>query len=199
VTVLFTAEAAPAGATGATGATGTIHTVDFCTEILAPLLTPVCAGCHGPSTPSNPSVTGGHPPLGLDLSSAAGLRTTAIGQVADESNVGPLAQPASQPAGTPFGVDMPIITAGEPGNSWLLYKTLLAIPAAGDAGAEASALPTASSDERARLGELILGQAMPYPSTPTAGELAASPLTVEQLETLSAWIAQGAVTPASCP
>jgi hypothetical protein len=54
-------------------------------------------------------------------------------------------------------------------------------------------------DERARLAQLILGRAMPYPLDLPAGMQTAqsedptrAPLTFDELERLRAWIAQGA-------
>jgi hypothetical protein len=103
---------------------------------------------------------------------------------------------------------MAVISAGQPGLSWLLYKTLLALPDAPDA--EAVGFTGGNSDyaqgttspistaERARLSNYILGQSMPYPVPPVA-EPSSSALTEGDLERLSVWIAQGAVTPTSCP
>ena len=114
---------------------------------------------------------------------------------------------------------MPLISAGSPGDSWLLYKMLLALPPSttpvvkrlkcdgseGTTPVDTTTLYTApfsqaaSADERARLGEVVVGQPMPYPSKPGAAEDAAfgdplteAPLSFDQLERVRLWIAQGA-------
>ncbi len=184
-TLFFTAGAAPSPSP--TPPAPKPASIDFCTEILGNIFgasASGCTNCHAPAAP-----------LGLDLSTPAGVLATAIGQVADESNTGPRSQPATQLNGSPFGIDMPVITPGEPGNSWLVYKTLLAVPsAAPDSGVNAPTSPV-SLDERTRLGDYVLGHAMPLPggTTPPVN------LTESQLESLSAWIAQGALVPPSCP
>ena len=198
VTLLFTAGAAPPDPYSGP------PTMSFCDDILAPIFLRSCAftSCHGMA-----QADGGAPVLGLDLQTASGVRATAVGQVADESNTGPMAQTVAQLAGSPFGVDMAVITAGEPGNSWLMYKVLLAIPEAADAevtGADSGVsaygqglVSPVSAAERARLSDYILGQSMPYPA-PSQAEPSPSPLTTGDLERLSTWIAQGAATPSSC-
>lgn len=75
-----------------------------------------------PFEPGSPCV--GVPRMGLDLSGAPGLVTTAINRVAHQSEIGPqggryLENPAR------FGVQMPLIEPGNPGNSYLLYKLLM--------------------------------------------------------------------------
>jgi hypothetical protein len=145
--------------------------------------------------------------LGLDLSSPSGVRTTAVNQVADESNTGPNSTVAAQLQGTPFGIDMAIIAPNSPGNSWMVYKTLLAKPAAPSAEAAGFDAGNSSYDqgltspitdsERAILSNYILGQSMPYPA-PAMNEPAPG-LTEGDIERLSLWIAQGATIPASCP
>jgi len=185
-------------------------TMGFCDTILGPIFLRSCAygSCHATAQPDAGAVTGGHPPLGLDLQTAAGVLATAVNQVADESNTGPSAATATQLPKGRFGMDMAVIAPREPGNSWLVYKTLLALPATSDADAGAgdggplsygaSDTSPISAAERARLSSFILGQGMPYPS-PSQPEPGPSPLTQGDLERLSVWIAQGAVVPPSCP
>jgi hypothetical protein len=124
-------------------------TASFCTDVL-PLLTTRCgsAVCHG-GTPLPASAEG------LRLDSPAGVSATAIGRVAQESNTGPTAAPLA-PTLT-FGVNMPIVDpgpassgTGNPSNSWMMYKLLMAVPptcAGGpaDGGAGATADATAGS------------------------------------------------------
>ncbi len=177
--------------------------VDFCSEVL-PIFASKCgtAVCHG----------GALPAAGLLMTTAQGIQATAVGRVAQGSNTGNNAQ--SVPPGVAFGVDMPIITPGAPGASWLMYKLLLAEPpacsstssAACDAGAPGvvdnryplvtPAWTLLSDDERATLASYVQGREMPYPVDPSAPlDLATSPLTGDELDTVSLWIEQGAGIP----
>jgi hypothetical protein len=206
---------------------------------------------------------------------------TAIGRVSQEANTGPRSLAA--PPTLLFGEDMPILdatgTTGDPANSWMMYKLLLAVPtpepvdagAADDAGpgavdagapdASAGALDAGAPDatvgaadagpetdgaspesgaldaggtdgeasdgavaaaptmpaptdvagahslafkgisdaERATLSNYILGREMPFPPpSGTTLEDDNDPLTLDELERMSLWIAQGAPTTASC-
>jgi hypothetical protein len=186
----------------------TPHTVDFCNDIFLPILAPSCgtSSCHGGSLPA----------LGLALNSSAGITTTAINRIAEGANTGPLAAPYSPP-GLIFGINTPIIdpgtgapAGGNPSDSWLIYKLLLAPPspcpagsnvdAGPDGGTDAatcnpSAAPTVpstygvawqplSDDARTTLGNLVQGFYMPYPPGMS--------LTLDQLEAVSFWIQEGA-------
>jgi hypothetical protein len=106
----------------------TSHTVDFCTDIFKPILGASCGtnSCHGGALPAE----------GLVLNSPAGISGTALNRVAEGANTGPV---ASQPfaAGLIFGINTPIIdqgtgapVGGNPANSWLVYKLMLAPPSA---------------------------------------------------------------------
>lgn len=103
------------------------------------------------------------------------------------------------------------VATGDPAHSWIMYKLLMAVPPANapttpsvsgvytvacdDAG---DPCPTAlSSDERSRLANLIPGREMPYPPNVDAGTPGPG-LTVNQLELMSFWIAQGAPVELSC-
>jgi hypothetical protein len=142
-----------------------------------------------------------------------------VGRVSQESNTGPraAAQPPNQPPVPVFGVDMPILdpgtgpsTAGDPGNSWLLYKVLMAPPGPQptvkqpkfcDGGAPVPptmgpmhmvAWQPLSDAERAVLSNLVPGREMPFPDDPSA-PLGPSPsfsLTLDEMELLSRWIGQ---------
>jgi hypothetical protein len=176
------------------------RTMRFCNEVL-PILQDRCgsSSCHG-------GVQGGSAPAaGLVLDSWYGIQNTAIGRVSNASNTGGRASPAAP--GPIFGVDMPIIDPGNPGNSWLLYKIVMATPPAQptdppprvtcapppvpaprpfldppDLGVE---LKPADVGEQARLRDFVLGREMPYPPAFEA-------LSVDWMRRLSAWIAQGA-------
>jgi hypothetical protein len=141
-----------------------------------------------------------------------------VGRVAQGSNTGNASAPA--PPGLVFGVDMAIIAPGDPGNSWLIYKLLMAEPPAcssttyadagsgcyqGAPGAATNRYPLVtpawspiSDDERATLANYIPGREMPYPADPTAPlDQATTPLTADELDTVGAWIQQGASIPAA--
>jgi len=180
------------------------RTIDPCNDVL-PLFQNDCSSsnCHG-----TPTGDGNYPREGLALDSPIGLLNTAIGRVSQESNTGAQAGLGAA-SGRQFGVDMPIVDAtGNPANSWLLYKLLLATPA-GPAlapnplscgGTAKTPLPTPvsgataanpdaptvplSDSEREILNELVLGNQMPYPPNPA--------LATEELLRISAWIAQDA-------
>jgi hypothetical protein len=178
-------------------------TVNFCADILFPFLSTQCGTCH--ATPSGLT----QPAAGLVLDSSEGVALTAIGHVAHGSNTGASAGVTESP-GTIFGVDMPIIDpgtdgTGDPANSWLLYKLLLADPGPVGDGApsylcgaaqtnvsydRSSVEPQAMSTERTILSNFILGRQMPYTIPPSLGPQPG--LSVQDLERLRLWIAQGA-------
>jgi hypothetical protein len=188
--------------------------VDFCTDVL-PLFVAKCSGgrCHGMSTDAAAS---------LVLGSSEGVRITAIGRVAQGSNVDAL---SSTPAPTPslFRSNMAIIARGDPGSSWLMYKIEMApppnpaipkgsvvcnpkdasVPPSEPAPPLSLAVqtdPSASASERDILNSYILGRAMPY-GTPDQTSTATSawftaPFDFQERERIRLWIAQGADTPA---
>jgi len=113
-------------------------TIDFCNDI-SPIIGFKCAlpTCHGGNTPAE----------GLVLDPFSGIAMTAIGRVSQEANTGPRSLAA--PPTLLFGEDMPILdatgTTGDPANSWMMYKLLLAVPTPEpvDAGAADDAGPGA--------------------------------------------------------
>ncbi len=178
----------------------------FCRDVL-PIFQVRCAGstCHG--TPGD--APGGRllPAAGLVLQTPIGVLHTAVGLASVEANTGPLAGSGRAP-GRIFGVDMPIIAPGNPGNSWLMYKLLLARPQetsdVAKATCDGSALdpgaplgPTTSflplpDDERTRLADHMRGNPMPYPPAPGKDDRSQN-LTFQELERVRSWITQGAV------
>ncbi len=97
--------------------------IDFCRDIAPITSGETCAlpMCHGAPTPA----------AGLELYPTSGISQTAVGRVSQGSNTGP--RSVASPPTLLFAEDMPIIdangsTTGDPGNSWLMYKVLLAIP-----------------------------------------------------------------------
>ena len=190
-----------------------VPTMHFCADLLGPVLLGSCAygTCHvtPPDAGARAPLDSGQsePPQGLSLGNQHWFRATALGYVAHESNTGPRGVVRMASRGQ-FGIDMAIIAPGNPGSSWLMYKTLLASPApAAEAGTgPASGVSTfgqgvvspVSSAERARLSNYILGREMPYPSAPSQSEPSVG-LAVADLERLSAWISQGAQADPACP
>jgi hypothetical protein len=152
---------------------------------------------HEPTDPTGPCI--GVPRMGLDLSSPTGLVTTAIAVVAHQTEIGAqggveLRNPSR------FGVQMPRIDPGSPGNSYLLYK-LLRDPKhferANDPDVcvtdhrvplpDGECLPP-SAAESARMRDWFLrGQPMPLKAD--------LPYNRDQLIDLQRWIAAGAVCP----
>lgn len=181
--------------------------VSFCTDVL-PIFALKCSQgtCHGGR--------GAQPAAGLVLDSASGVTRTAIGRVAQGANTGGAAAPP-EPPGKVFGVNMPLVDPGNPGNSWLLYKVELApapvvdagaparLACAGPPGAPASAVPApdyfplvpaapyADEIERAILNDYVLGREMPYPVAQVRSP-AEQALTFQEREKIRLWIAQRA-------
>ena len=139
----------------------------------------------------------GIPRMGLDLSSIRGILATAIGQVAHQTETGASSGVTLENPDR-FGVQMPIIDPGRPGNSYLLYKLLLHPAVFSDDSCTsaydvrpAGPCPTPPSGELLRLGEwFVLGGAMPADT--------GSGLRLQDLRTLQAWIQAGAPT-TGCP
>ena len=192
------ADAGADGGVAGPAAAPPIPSVDFCSQVL-PIVQSKCDGnmCHG----------GPLPAAGLRLDSPQAIAATAIGRVAQGSNTG--ARSSAQPASLLFGQDMPIVQAGTPGNSWMMYKLLMAVPSACSSTAGAAACDASvpgvmnnvhteawgdmSESERATLANMVPGREMPFPSDPSAMlGTATEPLTLDELEIVSDWILQGA-------
>jgi hypothetical protein len=180
--------------------------VDFCKQVL-PVFASKCGTsiCH----------SGDYPAAGLLMTTAAGIAATAVGRAAQGDNTGTIAAP--EPAALLFALDMPIVDPSAPSDSWLMYKLLMAeppqcssTPGVGcDAGANGISLdryPTLTPEwtplsdaERATLSNYVPGREMPFPVDPSAAlSSATSPLTADELELVSTWIAQGAAIPSVC-
>ncbi len=211
----------------ATGLVVSDSKTNFCNDVL-PIFAARCSAgqCHGAPTTQLPSERfpdgETQPAAGLLLETSAGVQATAISRVAQGSNTGPSSGIGEAP-GPHFGIDMPIVDPGNPSNSWLMYKLLLAVPqpdsleANVDGGGSGILINTScagapapviqpppntqyaliSDEERARLSDYVLGKQMPYP--PDLGAPANSVdneqqnLTMPELERVRAWIAAGAV------
>jgi hypothetical protein len=125
---------------------------------IGPLLTRACAGCHSAAAPA----------LGLDLSSAEGVRRTAIGVAAREVTAGPSAVAAPMIGGLGGMRRIEVVAGvGIPEESYLVYKLI------GDPH--------------------IVGDRMPPPSSP--GDDGGAPgLTAAELRRIEQWIRAGAST-----
>jgi hypothetical protein len=175
---------------GSSVGTGVLPTIDFCADVL-PIFRSTCSSfaCHGGNTPV----------VGLRLDTSSGVASTAIGRVSVESNQG--SRSTSVPPNALFGVDMPIIdssgTQGAPGDSWLIYKLLLATPPASTPVTNYHSEPWGDmpSGERTTLGNYVYGSPMPFPPPPNLLLPGMGPLTLDQMEQISFWIEQGAPTP----
>jgi hypothetical protein len=174
-------------------------TVSFCRDVL-PIFAAKCGNstCHG---------TGGHAAASLVLDTSAGVGATALNRIAQGSNSGPLS--TRPPAGQRhFGIDMPIVDPGNPGNSWLVYKVELARPPTSTDQTDkfactngltepnvpfvfAPLVPEAQRSayevDRSILSNYILGREMPYPTT-TPGGYGTEPLTFDEREIVRLWI-----------
>jgi hypothetical protein len=182
-------------------------TMRFCRDVF-PVMQAKCgtgSPCHGVP------VTGSQPAASLVLTVPNGFRQTAINRVAQASNTG--ARPEIQPPGPVFGIDMPLIDPGSPGNSWLMYKVLLGkLPTVtqvtdgpdvclGPGPLGKLELPAATNTqvveaddaERQVLNDYVLGREMPYPSPPDSVSYSTQALSFEERQRLRMWIAQGAI------
>jgi hypothetical protein len=164
-----------------------------------------CANCHVTQPGAETVPPSKYPPMGLDLSSSAGLYYTAIGHVAHQAETGDTAANQGLESPDRFGVQMNIVDPGNPANSYLMYK-LLAKPenyrlAASEPGcltgyaapvSDGNCLPP-SEDEAAALREwFVRGDPMPKnPSTFGSAPIVAS-ITHADLLRIGAWIATGA-------
>jgi hypothetical protein len=180
--------------------------VTLCRDVL-PIFAAKCSNptCHG---------TGDSAAAGLILDTSAGIAATALNRIAQGSNTGGRSGLAPEP-GRQFGVDMPIVQPGKPGNSWLMYKIELARPPAiipeklefgCTMGLKESqtqfvfeplvpqAQRTADEIERSILSNFILGREMPFPVV-SAVSYYDSPLTFDERQKVRIWIETGARVP----
>lgn len=179
--------------------------VSFCRDVL-PIFAAKCnlPTCHGSADRSAAS---------LVLNTSSGVALTALNRIAQGSNTGGGSiNPA--PPGRVFGVDMPLVDPGNPGNSWLLYKVELARPPVRpspstyacttglqEAAALGAAAPfayrpvapnarlVASDGERSVLSDFILGREMPFPVS-SPGGYPDEALTFDEREKVRSWIEQ---------
>lgn len=175
-------------------------TVSFCRDVL-PIFYAKCATiptCH---------ITGERAAASLGLDTSVGVGATALGRVAQGSNRG--ARSALVTTSEPlFGVDMPLIDPGSPGNSWLMYKIEMARLPVTEApnpigctngllepAAKSStfsplatkAQRAADDQERTILSDYVLGREMPFPVARPSG-YADFALTFDEREKVRLWI-----------
>lgn len=183
--------------------------VSFCRDVL-PVFIAKCSSstCHG---------SGDRAAASLVLDTSGGVGATALNRVAQGSNRGPRSGQVTTSERL-FGVDMPIIDPGNPGNSWLLYKVELPRlplppqvtpryactngllePQVSFAFTPLAPNAQRSADEieRTILSDYILGREMPFP-VPSPGGYEDLPLTFEEREKVRLWI-QGLPKGSSVP
>ncbi len=151
--------------------------------------------CHQPADPASPNDA-----MGLNLATPEALESTAINQVAHQTQQGGHATSATD-APLRFGRAMPLIDPNNPGNSFLLYKLLLhpLNHTHNQGGGPSPAL----LGELQRLGAgAIMGLPMPvsisgapHGMVRTAmGDAADAEASQRAVQSVSTWIAHGAVT-----
>lgn len=153
------------------------------------------AACHNAAEAANSDV----PRMGLDLATVAGLRSTAIGKVAHQTDLsGKAGVPLENPVR--FGVNLPIIDPNRPDNSYLLYKLLRkqANFGADNCKTRYGDLPLLNGDclyqedESQRLREwFVRGDAMPR-AQPDLDPPEDAALTLQRMREIQAWIRGGA-------
>ncbi|HSO33637.1 MAG TPA: hypothetical protein VLT33_13985 [Labilithrix sp.] len=174
-------------------------TVSFCRDVL-PIFYAKCATiptCH---------ITGERAAASLGLDTSVGVGATALNRVAQGANRGARSGlvTTSEPL---FGVDMPLIDPGSPGNSWLMYKIEMARlpvtegtspigctngllePATKLTFSPLATKAQRSADdlERTILSDYILGREMPFPVARPGG-YADFALTFDEREKVRLWI-----------
>lgn len=157
--------------------------IEFCRDVYSTFGKYCTSICHTASV---------RPYEALLLDTPEGIIRTALGHVSQQANTGPRAGTPGAP-GRVFGVDMPLIDPGNPGNSYLVYKMLLLSQSKPESYSCLTYAPPnllldgggswLAPKERDRLADLMTGQMMPpIPPYPT----------VDDVERVSEWIAQGA-------
>lgn len=157
--------------------------IEFCRDVYSTFGKYCTSGCHTAAV---------RPYEALLLDTSEGIIHTALGHVAQQSNTGARAGAPVAP-GRVFGIDMPIIDPGNPGNSYIIYKMMLLSQSKPEQynclGLDKPNFLLdggdiwLASDERNRLSNLMTGQMMP-PISPFP--------TTDDVERVSEWIAQGA-------
>jgi hypothetical protein len=158
------------------------------------------ANCHAPATPGSTAGTA----AGLNLKTLEGVRATAIGQIAHQTQQGQQSVTGDQ-SPLRFGRAMPNIDPGNPGNSYALYKVIIHPLNHYKADEQTLEPQLAASIQRLR-ETVVVGVPMPaenglwQPYLPLQDD--SDPRTVslaaqQHMQMLSSWIAYGAVT--ECP
>jgi hypothetical protein len=158
--------------------------IEFCRDVYSTFGKYCTSGCH--------QVSSQRPYEALLLDTPEGIIHTALGHVAQEANTGARVGTPG-PAGRVFGIDMPIIDPGNPGNSYLVYKMMLLTQSKPETynclGYDKPNLLMDGGDlwlepqQHSLLSNLMTGQMMP-PTVPFP--------TTDDVERVSEWIAQGA-------
>jgi hypothetical protein len=143
---------------------------------------PVDAGASGPS----PVDSGGED---------AGADATVAAPDSGAPEAGTIEAGASADSGSPADAG-----ESEGGASEAGVPARVTIPPVDVSGVHSPiAFQVISAAERATLSNYILGRAMPFPPPVEMLNPTNNPLTLQEMERMSLWIAQGASAPASCP
>jgi hypothetical protein len=168
-----------------------VLTPPTCADIVGQIFNTTPADCGSSNCHSSANAAQGAP-HGLWLDGRANFGVTAVNRVARQTEVGdrsggvPLEQPSR------FGVQMPLIQPGNPGNSYLLYKLLR-----GPNAYEACAFdPLTSRSSFCQMPDDICESA--YPDVPFDRKSCIAPVS-EELERLREWFVRGEPMPIPRP
>lgn len=155
------------------------------------LLVNNCSGCHASNVGRRGYDEG--IPQGLDLSTHEAVQRTAIGRPAHQTIRGP--STTSAYASPPlFGVNMPLIDSGNPGNSYVVYK-MLSLGGLGDVPVAyaASESPRFPVDAALPGGGRAIEDLQRLQSVFVAGEaMPPGGMDVDDIRTIQRWIQEGA-------
>lgn len=154
-----------------------------------------CSGCH----------QGTDAPMALDMKTYEAIRRTAVGRIAHQTMTGPSTARAEESPAL-FGATMPVISSGQPGNSYVLYKMLMLSDwTSGEDGGENKRflLPADQRPAGGYQGDKLVrpdDELRRIRSAFVAGvEMPPGGYDIGRLRTISRWIAEGAPDDASCP
>jgi hypothetical protein len=173
---------------------------ETCGTLLAGPLA-ACASCHTTRPGDETVPPSKYPPMGLDLSSPAGLYYTALSHVAHEVETGDTAANDGLQSAARFGVQMNVVDPGNPANSYLMYKLLAKPdnyqldPSEADCGtgfhppvSDGNCLPPSDSESSQLREWFVRGDPMPKSSDP----LGSASISHAGLLRIAAWIGGGA-------
>jgi hypothetical protein len=155
------------------------------------------------STPTPEPVDAGTsgPPLVEAGAEDGGLDATVPAPEGGATDAGAVDAGAPADAGSPVDASTPVDASGSeagPGEGGMPATPMVIPPADVSRIHSPVAWQAISAAERLTLSNYILGLQMPYPPPPSMLNASNDPLTLQEMERVSLWIAQGAPAPASC-